>query len=162
LEAALAPSVAAFTVCAAILVCFASSSALVALVFGLATLLGVIAIRRFRLSSWGVAGVASMMVLAVFCVVAAQPGVYTSDPTLALASATPSHLSLTERMLADGTWTGSGAGSFQALAPIYRDPDDLVRHTTAPTLAAAIALELGRPALWAIIAITLGGIVLLL
>lgn len=162
LEAALAPSLTAFAICATTLVCFASSSALFALGFGLATLLGVIAVRRFGLSSWGVAGIASMMVLAAFCIVASQPGIYTSDPALALASAAPSDVSVTERMLADGTWTGSGAGSFQALAPIYQDPDDLVRHTGAPTLAAAIALELGRPALWGILALALWGTVLLL
>jgi len=162
LDAALAPSVAAFTICVATLVWVASSFALFGLVFGLATLLSVIAIRRFRLNSWGIAAISSMMVLAAFCVVATQPGIYTSDPTLALASVTPSEVSVTERMLADGTWTGSGAGSFQALAPIYKDPDNLFRQTAAPTLAAAIALELGRPALWAIIAIALGGIAILL
>jgi FtsH-binding integral membrane protein len=58
-------------------------------------------------------------------------------------------------MLSDVRWTGVGAGCFNALLPIYRDVDDAAANE-APTTAALIAIELGRPALWALIILALG------
>ena len=49
-------------------------------------------------------------------------------------------------MISDTHWTGSGAGTFSALASIYRDIDD-PDEPQAPTTAAAIVVELGQPAL---------------
>ena len=59
-------------------------------------------------------------------------------------------------MLSDAAWTGTGAGTFEALLPIYRDVDD-VAETTPPTAAAAVAITLGRPFLWILVVLTLLG-----
>jgi hypothetical protein len=53
---------------------------------------------------------------------------------------------MTDQMIADTHWTGSGAGTFAALASVYRDIDD-PDAPQAPTTAAAISVEFGRPAL---------------
>jgi hypothetical protein len=156
---ALMASVAAFATCAVVLVSFGTIHALFALAFGLGTFLAFTATRRFGLNSWGIAGVASVMILVGSSIVATQPRIYTSDPTLAFADA-PKSL-ITERILADGSWTGSGAGTFKALVPIYKVADDSIVDSNAPTLAAAIVVELGRPALWAVVIIAVFGIVTL-
>jgi hypothetical protein len=50
-------------------------------------------------------------------------------------------------MMSDVKWTGSGAGSFEALLPIHRGIDE-PSWQEIPTAAAAIAIEMGRPFLW--------------
>jgi hypothetical protein len=83
--------------------------------------------------------------------------------TLAFAAQVPpARISETQSMLADAPWAGSGAGTFAALLPIYRDFDDTAPAAAAPTAAAAMAIELGRPMLWAIVLAAAGAIVLLL
>ncbi len=59
---------------------------------------------------------------------------------------------MSQRILGDAPLRGTGAGTFAAIAPIYRDIDDQTAISTAPTAAAAIAIELGRPMLWLIVA----------
>ena len=49
---------------------------------------------------------------------------------------------------------GSGAGSFEALLPIYRDTADSLE---IPTAAAIIAIEMGRPFLWICVIVALMG-----
>ena len=63
-------------------------------------------------------------------------------------------------MLDDAPRTGTGAGTFAAIAQLSRDIEDPA--ATAPTTAAAIAIELGRPMLWLIAAATAGSIAILL
>jgi len=156
----LTSSLAAFVICVLVLACFGSAHALFAFAIGLAIFLAIGASRRFALSPWGIAGILSMMFLVGSSIIATQPRIYAADPTLALADAPKSLVSVTERILADGTWTGSGAGTFGALVPIYKDPDELVDRR-APTTAAALVVELGRPALLVIVAIAMFGVVLL-
>ena len=62
---------------------------------------------------------------------------------------------MNERMLEDAPLLGTGAGTFAALAPIYREMDDQSYSSTASTAAAAFAIELGRPLLWLIAAAAL-------
>ena len=57
--------------------------------------------------------------------------------------------------------TGTGAGTFAAIAPIYRDVGDEVAHFTAPTAAAVVVIELGRPILPIIVATMIGAIIIL-
>lgn len=59
-------------------------------------------------------------------------------------------------MLSDAAWTGTGAGTFEALLPIYRDVDGNT-ELAAPTAAAAVAITMGRPFLWGVVALTLLG-----
>ena len=60
-------------------------------------------------------------------------------------------IEVTQRILADASWTGVGAGTFAAILPIYRNVDELATGSIAPTAAAAIAVEMGRPIFWAIL-----------
>jgi len=72
-----------------------------------------------------------------------------TDFTVALAAAPQSPLiSLTRRLLAETGWLGTGAGTFAALLPIYGNIDELAAGTVAPSAAAAIAIEMGKPFLW--------------
>ena len=72
------------------------------------------------------------------------------DITLAFASQAPRPLiTVTQRVLAETSWAGTGAGTFAAALPIYRDVDELATGYIPPTAAAAIAVEMGRPFFWA-------------
>jgi hypothetical protein len=140
-------SLAAFALCLAALVCFGTNQGLCALVLGVATLLGGAVIRYFRLGSWGIAGAAATMILIAASIIATQPRVYTFDPTLAFVTAAPESLvSVAQRILNDGGWTGSGAGTFSVLVPFCQELGDSIGETTPPTAAAGLAVELGHPA----------------
>jgi hypothetical protein len=66
-------------------------------------------------------------------------------------------IALSGRVLDDAPLVGTGAGTFVALAPIYREIDDSPPCTGA-TAAAALAIELGKPMFWLIVAATVGSI----
>ena len=97
-----------------------------------------------------VAALAAVVVVGFFAVVPAKKD---ASPTLALS--THGQTSSIERMLADAKWGGSGAGSFEALLPIYRDSE--VDSLEIPTAAATIAIEMGQPFLWACVIVFLMG-----
>jgi hypothetical protein len=74
------------------------------------------------------------------------------DLTLAFATHAPAPLiAVTRRVLTETGWAGTGAGTFAAVLPIYRDIDALATGPIAPTAVAAIAVEMGRPFLWVIL-----------
>jgi hypothetical protein len=81
----------------------------------------------------------------VFGFLAFVPATKDADPTLALS--TQGQISSIERMLSEAQWAGSGAGSFEALLPIYRDSSE-VDSFEISTAAATIAIEMGQPFLW--------------
>lgn len=113
--------------------------------FGLATLAAVVVIRRLGLGPWGTSGIAAAAVAVAIGVIAGHDR--PAHPTLAFAPAgTPVATAL--HILADAPWTGTGAGTFAALAAIYRDDADGAGEAAAaaPTSAAQIAVELGWPA----------------
>src|SRR6267378_4548281 len=125
---------------------------LLAALFGTGILIGVLAIRRWRLGPLGQAGIAALAAVAVFGFFAIVPARKDADSTLALS--TQNQISSIERMLSDAKWGGSGAGSFEALLPIYRDTADSLE---IPTAAAIIAIEMGRPFLWTCVIVALMG-----
>lgn len=61
-------------------------------------------------------------------------------------------------MLDDAPLAGTGAGTFAALASIYRGADDPFTDVGAPppTAACATAIELGKPMLWSVVVAALG------
>ena len=72
------------------------------------------------------------------------------DLSLAFASQTPKPLiEVTQRMLTESGWAGTGAGTFTKILPIFRDIDELAIGQFAPTAAATIAVEMGRSFFWA-------------
>jgi hypothetical protein len=145
-------SMAALLVCLSAILISADPVLLLATLFGTGILIAVLAIRNWRLGPLGQAGIAALAVVVVFGFFAVVPANKDADPTLAWS--TQGQISSIERMLSDAKWAGSGAGSFEALLPIYRDTADSLE---IPTAAATIAIEMGRPFLWTCVFVALIG-----
>ena len=145
-------SLVGFLVCLSAVLISAELELLLGTLLGAGILGAVLAIRRWRLGPLGQAGAAALAIMAVLAFFATAPARKDTDPTL--ASSTQTQASLVERMLSDAKWTGSGAGSFAALLPIYREAGGTDAPETA-SAAAVIATEMGRPFLWACIIVLL-------
>jgi len=123
-----------------------------AFLFGVAIFVASWTIWRFSLGSWGIAAIISTISLAAAAVVAFQPGIQNLGLTLAFANrAAKPLIAVTQRIISETPWTGTGAGTFAAILPIYRDIDELTTGRMAPTAAAAITVEMGRPFFWVIL-----------
>jgi hypothetical protein len=139
----------AFAACALAISLQATGYLIVAAVSGLATLAVVVAIRRLGLGLWGRSAIGSVAIVIAISVLAIQPASQITALTLPLAPhVSISSSSIVERILAASPWTGTGAGTFATLIPIYRDPDDVVAGYSAPNVATKIAIEAGPPAVW--------------
>jgi hypothetical protein len=145
-------SMAALLICLCAILSSADAVLLFAAMFGTGILIAVLAIRRWRLGPLGQAGIAALAAVAVVGFFAVAPAKKDSDPTLALS--TQGQISTIERMLSDAKWAGSGAGSFEALLPIYRDTAE-ANSFEIPTAAATIAIEMGPPFLWTCVVVLL-------
>ncbi len=145
-------SMAALFICLSAILISGDPVLFLAALFGAGILTAVLAIRRWRFGPLGQAGIAALAAVAVFGFFAAVPAKKDADPIL--ASSTQGQISSIERMLSDAKWGGSGAGSFEALLPIYRDTADSLE---IPTAAAIIAIEMGRPFLWTCVIVALMG-----
>jgi hypothetical protein len=117
---------------------------------GVAILIMAILIRRFWLGPWGYSAIASVVVVIAIAAVTLRPADRHIDLMLSFApqAATP-QIALTQRVLLETNWTGTGAGTFAAILPIYKDIDELATGSNPPTAIAAIAVEMGRPFLLA-------------
>jgi hypothetical protein len=123
----------------------------------------VLIIRRFALGKFGITAVAAPALGAAILLLAYHPAERSTSVLLAFAGASsPSLIALTERVLDDAPLVGTGAGTFAALAPIYREIDDLPPNSVAATAAAAFAIELGQPILWLMAVATVGSLIILL
>ena len=161
--AALIAPLTAFAACTIALALNATGQLVFAAGWGLAALAALVAIRRLGLGPWGYSAIAATALITAVSIVAPQFELRTAELTLAFATHAPRPLvSITQRILADGTWTGTGAGTFAALVPIYRDADDLIADAVAPTVAAAVTVEMGRPMLAAAVIAIIAGIFVLL
>jgi hypothetical protein len=142
----------AVAICSLALFVGATSQAYFAVSCGVATFAVAIIGRRFRFGPWGYSAIVSVALVVGIAAVAFQPRRQTMDLTLAFAARAPAPLiALTQRVLTETSWAGTGAGTFAAVLPIYRDIDEQTTGSVAPTAAAAIAAEMGRPFLWAIL-----------
>lgn len=152
---------AAFVICCAAVFFDAANNAIVAMSCGIIILISVVVVRRLGVDRKGFLTIGLPAIIAAMLLIANAPRIRTTDLSLAFATRpSASLISLTQRILGDIPWTGIGAGNFAAITPIYRDIDD-APTTVAPTAAAAIAIELGRPMLWGImVAITAGAMML--
>jgi hypothetical protein len=153
---------AALAICIAALIMTAPVNALVATIYGAVALLSIALIRRLGLGSWAALAIAVFAIAVAGLVAAREPGLRNKNLTLAFAESPASLTELGQRILDDTPLNGTGAGTFAAIAPIYRDVDDRTALSTAPTAAAATAIELGRPMLWLIVATIVFSIFILL
>jgi len=157
-----AACIAALAICTEALTVNSTRATTIAAGYGFGALIAVAIIRRMHLGPWGVAGIAVPAIGLAVLLIASQPGLRTKDFVLAFAAPSPPALiSASQRILADTSWTGTGAGTFAAIMPMYRDVGD-PPTSTAPTAAATASIELGRPMLWLIIATIAGAVVALL
>jgi hypothetical protein len=158
----LAAALAVLSVCTVTLLVRGSGEAIFAAALGLTMFIAVIAGRRFGLGLWGSSALVAAVVVAAGPLVLLHPGWRSGDVTVAFATQASAHfVSTTERILTDAGWLGTGAGTFAALVPIYREvgtPDT----ASAPTAAAGIAVEFGEPALWVAVLAMIGIIIALL
>jgi hypothetical protein len=151
---AVSASMVALFICLAAILISADVVLLLSALFGAGILIGVFAIRKWQFGLWGQVGIAAIAAVAVFGFFAIVPAKKDTDPTLALS--TQSQIASLERMISDAKWAGSGAGSFEALLPIYRGIDE-PSSQEIPTAAAAIAIEMGRPFFWVCVIVVLIG-----
>jgi hypothetical protein len=148
--------VAAAAICLIAIVATATSTAVFAVVFGIVVLAAAFIIRRLQLGLWGYAAIVSVALVATIATITLRPNTQKSDLTLAFASRASAPLvAVSQRMLTETSWTGTGAGTFAAVLPIYQEIDEQIVDDDAPTAAAAIAVDLGRPCFWAIVAAAL-------
>jgi hypothetical protein len=147
-------SLVALIICLSAILISRESVLLFAALFGSGVLISAWVIRRWRLGLWGQIGIGALAAVVVVGFFATAPARKGADGSL--APPMQSRLSSIERMLSDTKWSGSGAGSFEALSTIYRDIDEQQSPET-PTAAAAIAIEMGQPFLLASVIVALLG-----
>jgi len=141
----------ALMICCAVELFGATRETLIATVYGIFALICISLVRRFALGAVSTAAIAAPALGAAILLLAYHPVERGTSVPLALTGASdPSLIALNERVLYDAPFVGTGAGTFAALAPIYRQIDDPPPGSTAATAAAAIAIELGKPMFWLI------------
>jgi hypothetical protein len=151
----------AFTICAAAVALAEGINIPLAAAAGLTTLLGVIVIRRIRLGRVG--AIITVIVVVVIAVEIMAPRIGQGGPdfTVRLAASSSPAIAITERMLVDSTWTGTGAGTYHALVPIYRTANETSGDFDPPSAAAQVVVELGRPQLLATVLLSCSFVVML-
>lgn len=162
---------ATFAACAAIIL-FAAvelwrsapTATLVGTGYGIGTVAAVVAIRRFGFGPWGMAAIAvPVLLVSGFLVNSRVAELRVTNLALVFASQSSNgQIALGQRILDDTPLLGTGAGTFRAIAPIYREADDRSTQMSAPTAAATIAVEFGRPIFWLIVATMLSATIILL
>ncbi len=125
--------------------------------FGVVAFISVQIIRRFALAGWATAVFAATLVIAAAMIVVWR---YNSSgsalsPFLRFATAaSPDAISVARRILADTDWPGTGAGTYAQLLPVYGETGSSAM--SAPSTAAAFAIELGWPMTLFVFALSIG------
>jgi hypothetical protein len=145
----------AFVICAVAVLLGGETGIVAGVIVGSGTLGALFIIRQWSLGVWGKAGLAAAGRVLLFSSIILMPGRNGADPALPL---TARNQISSERMLADASFAGSGAGTYEALAPIYRGASKL---RESPTTAAVMIIEMGRPFFVGLIIALLWGAALL-
>jgi hypothetical protein len=154
---------AALAICGAAIIFGATREMLIATGYGIFALACISIIRRFALGAFGTTAIAAPALGTAILLLAYHPAERGTSVPLAFAGESdPSLIALSERVLHDAPLVGTGPGTFAALAPIYRQMDDLPPGSTAATAAATVAIELGKPMFWLIAVATAACIFILL
>jgi hypothetical protein len=140
----------------AALLTIGTASNAVAAAFGVALLALIFLVRRLDLSTWPIAALSIAAIVAAALMIAWLGEKNPSAPALLrfLPGLPSASLTALDRMLAEGRWLGSGAGTFAQVARIYQGGDDTIA-LVAPTTATAVAIELGWVGLLGAVAISL-------
>lgn len=144
-------AVVAFFVSLVALLLARSGALLLAAAGGLVPFAAIVVVRRLDLGRWGAVTIGATGIV-IFVALGVGAAGTSSDPRLAFAEASSLSLDLSRRILADAPWPGTGAGTFASLVPIYRPSDTGAASLDAATAAAKVSIELGRPALWLVVA----------
>jgi hypothetical protein len=116
---------------------------------GVATLAVAVVIRGFRLGPWGYSAIVAIVLVVATTVIGLQSNDQSLGLALAFAKAPAPLIDVTQHILAEINWAGTGAGTFAAALPIYGDVDAMASGTIAPNGLSAIIIEMGRPFFWA-------------
>jgi len=143
----------------ALLFCIGGLAISATLNVGLVAALGVLVfgsiqvVRRADLANWATAVLVGTLFIAAAMITAWRyDATRMVSPFLQFASAASADaVSVTTRLLSDAGPRGTGAGTFAALVPLYKDLGGSI--TSAPSTAAAFAIELGWPMTLILIAI---------
>jgi hypothetical protein len=144
----LAAGLSAFTLCWLALLLVAPARVTFAAACGLVTIILILATRRFVLPPLAAACLGVLAVVGALAIVTTETKTG-ADATLRFALASPSAVSIVERMIADNL-SGTGGGTFGALLPVYREIDDPGLSEDALTTAAQVKIEMGRLAPWTV------------
>ena len=156
-----AGSAAALVICVTASVLGAMFWTVFAPLCGLATLVLVWIIRRFRLGNLATTAIAALSLGFAILLMAHHLPQRSDSLPLDFAESSVWLKSLSERMLKDTPLCGTGAGTFAALAPIYRESNEPPPGMVAATTAATLAIESGKPMFW-IITVATGAFILIL
>jgi hypothetical protein len=132
-------------VCLIAMISFTTYDSLLATAFGLIVFGLIVLIRRLSLRRWTAVTVGAAVFVACAGVIAlrfaANPSVSPLFRFTKIESAEAADATL--RMISDASWAGSGVGSYQALAAIYRDVTGVPDQTAMNTITSMV-LEWGR------------------
>jgi hypothetical protein len=148
-------SSAALSICSLALLLHGTQQVVIAGACGCATLVWIKIMRRFALLGLSFIGVSLAALIAALFLLTMQPIEQGKSLLLAFAPSSPAATATSERMLTDAPLAGTGAGTFVALQPIYHEIDESQANPVAPTTAATLAIELGKPMFWLIVVATL-------
>lgn len=152
----------ALVICGVVLLLERRLEVLFATGYGLLALACMMIIRRFRLGLWLAVGIAASALGVATMLAAAHLEKHASLALVFAAAPSASLSAFSERVLEDAPLVGTGAGTFAAVAPIYRELDDPPPGSVAATAAATFAIELGMPMLCLTAVATVAFIIVLL
>ena len=143
-----AADIVALAICVAAVIAVGSRMAWLAVFCSWFAVFSVPVIRRFLTRTSSMRSVMASVVVLVVLLLAIPMLQGAGEPVLRIAArADAAQLGLAQRMLGDSHWLGNGAGTYAAVAPVYRTLADATVVLMPPTTAAALALDFGRPAL---------------
>jgi hypothetical protein len=162
---ALTLGVLALGICASSLVGFSRTPVNMSALSGLSTLVILVLTRRLGFGPWVAQTIAAVAIGIVTIIVIAIVQKHAGPGSVLVRYALQSQsslISMTERIIGDTGWSGTGGGTFELLLPIYGASSSDFFATRAPTTVAQLVVELGWPAFAAIVVMALVVVFLLL
>jgi len=147
----LAVTVACFAVCILATIIAGSEQAIFAAACGFAVVAIIQFVRRIGLDWRAAVAMAGVALVAAAVIISTKAHPVLADFSMRYAArASADDISVADRIVGEVGFGGSGAGTFRAIYRLYASGD--MANTSAPTSAAQIAIEIGRPMLWIIVA----------